>query len=365
MKIIQILPELNAGGVERGTLEIGRALVQKGHDSLVISNGGRLVNQLEQEGTQHIQLPVHKKRLSSLKQVKALRVLFEKEKPNIIHLRSRLPAWLAYLAWRAMNPLTRPRLVTTVHGFNSANAYSAIMTKGERVICVSNSVRKYVLENYPKVAERDIRVIHRGIDPQVFSSSYKASSDWIAQWHSSFPETKNKKLLTLPGRITRLKGHEDFLEMLSMLSDEYHGVIAGGAHAKKVEYFDELKKRSTEMGLSKRITFAGHRSDLRELLSHSDFVFSLSQKPESFGRTTLESLCLRTPVIGYEHGGVGEILDELFPQGKVAMGSVHALAAKVREFSISPVYPKQHNPFLLDTMLRETLNTYSELCAES
>ena len=94
MKIIQILPELNAGGVERGTLEIGRALVQKGHDSLVISNGGRLVNQLEQEGTQHIQLPVHKKRLSSLKQVKALRVLFEKEKPNIIHLRSRLPAWL-------------------------------------------------------------------------------------------------------------------------------------------------------------------------------------------------------------------------------------------------------------------------------
>ena len=148
-----------------------------------------------------------------------------------------------------------------------------------------------------------------------------------------------------------------------MLSDEYHGVIAGGAHAKKVEYFDELKKRSTEMGLSKRITFAGHRSDLRELLSHSDFVFSLSQKPESFGRTTLESLCLRTPVIGYEHGGVGEILDELFPQGKVAMGSVHALAAKVREFSISPVYPKQHNPFLLDTNAqRDTKHLLRTLC---
>ena len=141
MKVIQILPELNAGGVERGTLEVGKYLTEQGHESIVISNGGRLVEQLEAEGSRHITLPVHKKRLSSLKQVKILRRRFETEKPDILHLRSRLPAWLAYLAWRKMDPLTRPRLVTTVHGFYSVNAYSRIMTKGERVICVSNRVK--------------------------------------------------------------------------------------------------------------------------------------------------------------------------------------------------------------------------------
>ena len=97
MKVIQILPELNAGGVERGTLEVGKYLVDQGHESIVISNGGRLVTQLEVEGSRHITLPVHKKRLSSLKQVKVLRRLFEEERPDILHLRSRLPAWLAWL----------------------------------------------------------------------------------------------------------------------------------------------------------------------------------------------------------------------------------------------------------------------------
>ena len=104
MKVIQILPELNSGGVERGTLEVGKYLVDQGHESIVISNGGRLVAQLEAEGSRHITLPVHKKRLSSLKQVKVLRRLLEQERPDILHLRSRLPAWLAYLAWRKMEP---------------------------------------------------------------------------------------------------------------------------------------------------------------------------------------------------------------------------------------------------------------------
>lgn len=116
MKVIQILPELNVGGVERGTLEVGKYLVEQGHASIVVSNGGRLVEQLEAEGSRHIALPVHKKRLRSLKLVKVLRHLLEIEKPDIFHLRSRLPAWLAWLAW--LDSRTRPRLVTTMHGRN-------------------------------------------------------------------------------------------------------------------------------------------------------------------------------------------------------------------------------------------------------
>mgnify|MGYP006102156245 CR=1 FL=1 len=361
MKVIQILPELNAGGVERGTLEVGKYLTDQGHESIVISNGGRLVEQLETEGSRHITLPVHQKRLSSLKQVKVLRKLFEDEKPDILHLRSRLPAWLAYLAWRKMDPTTRPRLVTTVHGFNSVNRYSKIMTCGERVICVSNSVKAYICDNYPDVPIEKIILIHRGIDPCEYHPKFKPSSEWQGNWYAKHPETKAKKLLTLPGRITRLKGHTDFLQVIAALKDHgVHGIIAGGADPKKQDYLDEVKAKVTELGLDAHITFTGHRSDLKEILSISSIVFSLTQQPESFGRTTLEALSLSIPVIGYQHGGVGEILNELFPEGKVEMGDTKSIIRLINQWAASDLAPtpSKETPFTLQSMLESTLQAY-------
>ena len=364
MKIIQILPELNSGGVERGTLEVGKYLVEQGHESLVISNGGRLVAQLEAEGSRHITLPVHKKRLGSLKQVKVLRQLFETEKPDILHLRSRLPAWLAYLAWRKMDPQTRPRLVTTVHGFNSVNAYSKIMTRGEAVICVSKSIRDFVLEKYPDVSAERLVVVHRGIDPQTYDPSFKPSQEWLEKWSAEFPETRGKQLLTLPGRITRLKGHEDFLHVLASIKDQgYHGIIAGGADPRKQDYLNEVKRKVDEMDLKPFVTFTGHRSDLKEILASSCIVFSLTQQPESFGRTTLEALALGIPVIGYQHGGVGEILDALFSEGKVQLGDTRSIIHRINEWetSDSPPIPSQETPFTLQAMLEATLQAYTQL----
>ncbi|MGJ8650818.1 MAG: glycosyltransferase family 4 protein [Opitutaceae bacterium] len=366
MKVIQILPELNAGGVERGTLEVGKFLVEQGHESIVISNGGRQVEQLEAEGSRHITLPVHKKRLSSLKQVKVLRRLFETEKPDIIHLRSRLPAWLAYLAWRKMDPQTRPRLVTTVHGFNSVNAYSKIMTCGERVICVSNSVKSFVQKNYPSTDSHKLVVIHRGIDPTEYNPSFKPAPEWLDKWHADFPETSGKKLLTLPGRITRLKGHDDFLQIVNALKDHgYHGIIAGGAHPKKQDYLAEIKERAHALGLGSHVTFTGHRSDLKEVLSHSNIVLSLTQQPESFGRTTLEALSLGTPVIGYQHGGVGEILDKLFPQGKVETGNPQPIISLIQQWESDAEArePAIDAPFTLSRMLDATISEYLKLSA--
>jgi glycosyltransferase involved in cell wall biosynthesis len=363
MKIIQILPELNSGGVERGTLELGKYLVECGHTSVVISNGGRMVGQLEAEGSRHITLPVHKKRLGSLRQVAVLRRLFETEKPDILHLRSRLPAWLAYLAWRKMNPVTRPRLITTVHGFNSVNAYSSIMTKGERVICVSECVKDYVLKNYPKVPPSRLSVIHRGVDPSEFVCGHRPSAEWLEQWYKDFPETKGKFLITLPGRITRLKGHEDFIQLMAALPKEQaiHAVIAGGAEAKKAAYLAELQALVEKHGVAERLTFAGHRTDMKAVLAISDVVLSVSQKPESFGRTTLEALCLGRPVIGYDHGGVGEILQHLFPQGLIPFGDISALQKTILEWLPSPPLPTMENPFTLDAMLRKTLAVYAEV----
>lgn len=362
MKVIQILPELNAGGVERGTLELGKYLVEQGHKSIVISNGGRLVKPLEAEGSRHCTLPVHKKQFASLKQVNVLRRLFEAERPDILHLRSRLPAWLAWLAWRTMEPANRPKLVTTVHGFYSVNAYSAIMTKGERVICVSNSVKDYVLKNYPKVPAERLTVIHRGVDPACYPYGYQPSAEWLAKWQQTFPETIGKKLLTLPGRITRLKGHEDFLQLIATVKDMgYHGLIVGGAHPKKVDYLESLKNRAHNMSLSQALSFTGNRSDLQEIMAISNVVLSLTTQPESFGRTTLEALALGRPVLGYDHGGVAEQLEALFPQGRIPLGDRMALVARLNAWQAQAPKPSKVHQFTLQAMLEKTLATYEAL----
>jgi glycosyltransferase involved in cell wall biosynthesis len=263
-----------------------------------------------------------------------------------------------------MDPQTRPRLVTTVHGFNSVNAYSKIMTRGEAVICVSESIRKFVIEHYPDVPGEKLVVVHRGIDPKEYHPAFKPSQEWQENWSAEFPETRGKKLLTLPGRITRLKGHEDFLHVLASIKDQgYHGIIAGGAALKKQDYLDEVTRKVAEMGLQPFVTFTGHRSDLKEILAISSIVFSLTQQPESFGRTTLEALSLGVPVIGYQHGGVGEVLDALFPVGKVQPGNRRSIIHLINEWATSgsAPAPSLESPFTLQGMLEATLQTYIQL----
>ena len=365
MKIVQILPELNAGGVERGTLEIAAYLVREGHEAIVISNGGRLVGALEASGARHVTLPVHRKSLCSLFQVRKLRRFLEETQPDILHLRSRVPAWLAWLAWRGMDPATRPHLVTTVHGFYSVNAYSAIMTRGERVIAVSESVREYALENYPQTDSAKIRVIPRGIEPAEYGADFHAPAGWLARWLSEHPGLAGKCVLLLPGRITRLKGHEDFFKLLAALKNAgvpAHGLVAGDTHAKKRAYLDELHATVRALEIDADVTFLGHRADLREVMSVSDLVCALSQQPESFGRTVLEAMALGKPVVGYDCGGVGELLGTLFPAGRVPLGDHARLVEATRLILREQPRPLPVGaPFTLEAMCRSTLAVYREL----
>lgn len=361
MKVMQVLPELNSGGVERGTLEVAEFLVKEGHEALVVSNGGRLVDELEKSGARHITMPVHRKSLGSFFQVKHFRKLLENEKPEILHIRSRVPGWIAYLAWRKMDKATRPRLVSTVHGFYSVNRYSAVMTKGERVIAVSESIRSYILENYPGTSAGKITVIHRGIKPLMYPAGYQPNEEWLSQWKSEHPELDRKTLFLLPGRITRLKGHGDFFKLIGAL-DGVHGLVAGDTHSKKKGYLDELKEKLAELGLENRVTFLGHRSDVREVMAVSDVVCALSQQPESFGRTVLEALALGKPVLGYDCGGVGELLGHVFPEGKVPLGNTYQLIETAKTVMDSQLKPRlAEGMFTLDTMCRATLTLYTEL----
>jgi glycosyltransferase involved in cell wall biosynthesis len=365
MKVVQILPELNAGGVERGALEIAARLVRDGHESLVVSNGGRLVDELERSGSRHVTMPVHRKSLASLAQVRVMRRFLTIERPDIVHIRSRVPGWITWLAWRGMNRATRPRLVSTVHGFYSVNAYSAIMTRGERVIAVSTCTRDYIRENYPKTPQEIIRVIPRGIEPENYGVDFQPAAEWLVKWNSEHPTLAAKQVLLLPGRITRLKGHGDFFNLIATLKRDglpVHGLIAGDTHAKKQEYMGELRTAVETLGIADEVTFLGHRSDIREVMAVSDVVFALSQQPESFGRTVLEAMALGKPVVGYDCGGVGELLGTLFPDGRVPLGDATELLDVTRGvIRRKPVPLPVGEPFTLNAMGRATLEVYHEL----
>jgi glycosyltransferase involved in cell wall biosynthesis len=367
MKVVQILPELNAGGVEGHVLDLAGFLASTGHESIVISNSGNMVAKLEQRGVRHVTMPVHRKSLRSLFQVRKVRKFLRSEKPDVVHAHSRVPAWIAWLALRSMDRLTRPKFVTTVHGFYSVNAYSAIMTQGDRIIAVSESIRTYVQDKYPACDPRRIEVIPHGIDPTTYHPEFKPSADWLAQWQSEHPELANKQLLLLPGRITRLKGHGDFFLLIKKLKQAGHpicGLIAGNTHPKKHAYLDELHQQAERLGITNDIVFLGHRSDLRELMAVSDIVMALSQQPESFGLTVLEALALGRPVVGYDCGGVGELLAAFFPLGKCPLGKLSHVIEKsasiIRDRAqVLPIV----NPFTLEAMCESTISVHQELLA--
>ncbi|MHB8472061.1 MAG: glycosyltransferase [Gammaproteobacteria bacterium] len=364
LTVLQLLPSMQSGGVERGTLEVANELVRRGHRSLVISGGGRMVAALERGGSTHINWNIGAKSPFTLRYLLRLRRLMREQHIDIVHTRSRLPAWIAYLAWRGMDKATRPRFVTTVHGLYSVNCYSAIMTRGERIIAVSNTARDYLLKNYPQVDAQCIQVIPRGVDPAEFPYGYRPSSEWLAAWYTQFPQLRDKFVITLPGRLTRLKGHEDFISLMARLKRNglpVHGLIVGGEDPKRQAYARALRDRVITEDLSGTITFTGQRDDMRDVYAASNVVLSLSTKPESFGRTVLEALSLGVPVVGYDHGGVGEILQTVFLAGTVPTQKFDKLYETINGFIAATPSVAAANYFLLNSMLDHTIQLYNEL----
>ncbi len=368
LTVLQLLPALEQGGVERGTLEVAQGLVDAGHRALVASAGGVLVRPLQDCGARHVCMPVGEKSLLTLRLIGRLRRLLIDEQVDVLHARSRVPAWLAVLALRGIAAAQRPRFITTAHGFYSVSRYSAVMTKGERVIAVSQAISDYLVENYPALDPERISLIHRGIDRAVFPYGFSPGQEWMSRWRAQYPQLVAKQVLCLPGRITRLKGHHAFLDLLKAMiamGSKVHGLIVGGDDPRRKAYAKELRSRCTQMGLDEHVTFTDRRADVREIMAVSDVVLSLSSKPESFGRTVLEALSLGTPVIGFDHGGVGEILRRVFPQGTVAVGDVDAAASLCAKWRTQPPVVNAQHPFELATMLANTLAVYHQVCARS
>mgnify|MGYP000109047470 FL=1 len=360
MKVVQVLPALELGGVERGTLDIAKALVDEGHESVVISAGGRLVKQLEHEGSRHVTWDLGKKSLLTFLKLWAVRKWLRDEKPDIVHVRSRMPAWVLWLAWKGMPENDRPRFITTLHGMHSVNWYSAIMSKGERVICVSETCKRYLFDNYKVDDPTKVTVIHRGIDEEYFVRGFQPSDDWKKQFYSDYPECLDKKLICFPGRITRWKGHLELVNVVELLArtrDDFRVLVVGSEG--KGNFLAELKDQIEQRGLSRFFVFLGTRSDMREIYSVSAVSLSLtSTTAESFGRAVVESLAIGTPVVAFAHGAVAETMGALAPDGLVSVGDVTGVVERI--LGLLTTTPElAANSFTLAQMRGETLKLYS------
>jgi glycosyltransferase involved in cell wall biosynthesis len=364
LSVVQLLPALEVGGVEQGTLEVARELSRLEHHSLVISAPGRMVTALRADGSEHLPWTIGAKSPLSLRWVKPLRRLLSERKVDILHARSRLPAWIAVRALAKMAPATRPAFVTTVHGPYTVNRYSAVMMRGDTVIAISEHIKNYIVENYPHTDAARIEVIHRGVAEEEFPYGYQAHGSWLQQWYQDYPKTRDKFLVTLPGRITRWKGHADFIEVIARLRQHgvpVHGLVAGGDAARRERFLRELNAKVVAHNLSEHITFLGQRQDMRDVMAVSNVVLSLANVPEAFGRTTLEALRIGRPVVGYDHGGTHEILAAMFPEGACAAGDHTAVAERLEEFYRAPPTPADTRLFLRQEMLDKTLGVYARL----
>ncbi|KRG37514.1 glycosyl transferase [Stenotrophomonas panacihumi] len=364
LTVVQLLPALHSGGVERSTLEIAQALVRAGHRAVVVSAGGRLVQPLLASGAEHVTLDIGRKSLLTLRHVPALRRLFVELGADIVHARSRLPAWLGWYALRGISDDLRPRFITTVHGLNSPGRYSAVMTCGERVICVSRTVREYVLQHYPNTDPHKLRTIPRGIDMAQFPRRPRPDAKAREWAQSEVPALAGAgPLLLLPGRGTRLKGHIDGLRLLARLRAEGAGArlwLPGAREPGREDYIRELEAEAARLGIADAVAFTEPTSRIAEAYAACDLVLQLSRKPEAFGRTVLEALSVGRPVLGWAHGGVGELLDELQPRGAVAPFDEDALARQAADLLAQPPAPLARIPYTLQAMQDSTLKVYAE-----
>ena len=365
LTVVQLLPALQSGGVERSTLEIAAALVRAGHRAVVVSAGGRLVQPLLEVGAEHLTLDIGRKSLLTLRHVVGLRRLFTELGADIVHARSRLPAWLGWYALRGMPPAMRPRFVTTVHGLNSPSRYSAVMTYGERVICVSQTVRDYVCTHYPHTDTARLRVIPRGVEIAQFPrrpQPDRRARTWAQTLVPSLPA--DAPLLLLPGRGTRLKGHADGLQLLAAVRAA--GLPAwlwlpGAREPGREAYIRLLEAEKARLGVADAVAFTEPPARIAEAYAASDLVLQLSRKPEAFGRTVIEALAVGRPVLGWAHGGAGELLAELQPAGAVPPFDAQALAQQALALLHHRPAPPARLPYTLQAMQTATLNVYDEL----
>ncbi len=318
---MQVLPSLEAGGVERGTVEITQALTAAGGRAIVASAGGRMVPQVERAGGRHITLPLMTKDPVSIwLNARPLRRAIAEHGVSLVHARSRAPGWSAYWAARRAGV----PFVTTWHGVYAENfpgkrRYNSVMARGERVIAISHYVAARLGEL--GVPDARIRIIPRGVDAAVFDPA-RVLGDRVHKLAQAWRLPAGAPVIMLPGRLTRWKGGELLLRAVATLPDPDVFCVFVGAGSMA----PALEKLAQSLGLSARVRLGGQCDDMPAALMLADVVACASLKPEPFGRTVIEAQAMGKPVIAANHGGAGETIVDGETGWRVAPGDVHALA---------------------------------------
>jgi glycosyltransferase involved in cell wall biosynthesis len=330
LHVLQIVPSLEGGGIERGTLDVAQAVVNAGGRATVVSSGGPMVRELERAGARHIALNVASKNAVVMwRNVGVLARLIRAEGVDLVHARSRAPAWSAhYAARRAGVPF-----VTTFHGtynFKSwfKKRYNAIMTSGDRVIAISHFIARHIATHYGVPLER-IEVIHRGVDLDVFAP-HAVTVARILALAESWRLRDGVPVIMLPGRLTRWKGQLVFLDALAKLHDvDCMGVIVGGDQG-RTGYLEEIEQKIRALGLESRVRLAGDTDDMAAAFMLADVVVSASTDPEAFGRIIVEAQAMGRPVVATNHGAAPETVVEGVTGWLVRPGDAAALALALR-----------------------------------
>lgn len=355
MNILQVLPELKSGGVERGTIDLAKHLVAKGHKAVIVSAGGPLAADLAAAGIKHYTLPVHKKSPFSIyRSVKTLSKIVELEKIDIVHARSRVPAIVAFFSSRR----THVPFITTCHGFYSKHALSRFMGWGKLVIVASHIIGKRMRDDF-SVPHRKIRLIHRGVNLNEFTYS---------------PGLKKEIIVGVIGRLTPIKGHPLFLKAMARVTRVHPNIkIQIIGDAPKPQYKEELQTLAKQLGITKSVEFLGTRYDIPALLSKMSVLVVPSIGEEAFGRVAIEAGACGIPVVATRMGGLIDIMEDEKDGLLVSPDDPRLLAEAVMKLVSDPqlaarysrsLRMKVEKEFSLDLMFEKTLAVYNEAIAQ-
>ncbi|XDZ68124.1 glycosyltransferase family 4 protein [Alphaproteobacteria bacterium LSUCC0226] len=366
--IVQILPALVRGGVERGTVETADAIQRHGGRAVVVSCGGAMVRHLDRLGVTHHQLDVHSKNPFRWPQIRRrLKAILSSEGADLVHVRSRAPAWIALPAAAALGLGT----VSTVHGrFVAISAlkrfYNAKLLKTDHVIAISNYVKELITQQYVGIENR-MTVVHRGVDTNLFNPG-KVNQTRIVNFVDSMAIPEDAPVIMLPARATAWKGHRILLEALVKIKDQPFICLMVGAGDGKPAFVSDLVRYGQQLGLEGRFRLTPIVDDMPAALMVADVVVMPSITPEPFGRVALEAQAMGRPVVAFEHGGAIESIKHGETGWLAIPGDVDSLAAAIKAaLDLSPrkrkalsIAARQHIEahFSTETMCWETMKIY-------
>ena len=373
LTVLQIIPSLESGGAEQSCIDVAAAIVQAGGVAYVATSGGRRVNEIIRAGGKVFQLPLKSKNpLTLWRNGKVLEQIIREHQIDIVHARSRAPAWSAYWATQK----TKAHFMTTFHaaykfGSKLKLRYNSVMAKGERIIAISQYIAQHILDHY-HVDPGRIRVIYRGTALERFHPNMihpermiKLAREW------KVPD--DKLLILMPSRLTRIKGHHVLIEALSKMKRKDVFCIICDATPERDYYLQELTALIESFGLTDQIRIVGHCADVPAAMRLAQLVVAPSLVPEGFGRVPVEAQAIGTPVVASAIGGHNEIIVDgetgflVPPDNAEAMAEAMNRALNLTDLQRATMATKAMNfvakHFTKEQMTSQTLDVYRELQA--